>query len=77
MYKFKKLIYLKLLYKLINIIYIMENENSEAQNEYIKTLKPIELIALNIAKQNLETSFCLEKSIGFLNYLKNINDEKK
>jgi len=55
----------------------MENENSESQNEYIKTLKPIELIALNIAKQNLETSFCLEKSIGFLNYLKNINDEKK
>ena len=54
-----------------------ENENSESQNEYIKTLKPIELIALNIAKQNLETSFCLEKSIGFLNYLKNINDEKK
>jgi hypothetical protein len=77
LYKFKKLIYLKLLYKLINIIYIMENENSESQNEYIKTLKPIELIALNIAKQNLETSFCLEKSIGFLNYLKNINDEKK
>ncbi len=42
MYKFKKLIYLKLLYKLINIIYIMENENSESENEYIKTLKPIQ-----------------------------------
>ena len=49
----------------------MENENSESENEYIKTLKPIELIALNIDKQNLETSFCLEKSIGFLNYIKN------
>lgn len=55
----------------------MENENSEMQNKYIKSLKPIELIALNIAKENLETSFYLEKSIGFLEYVKKINDEKK
>lgn len=55
----------------------MENNNTQTQNEYIKSLSPIELIALNIAKENLETSFCLEKSIGFLNYLKSINDEKK
>jgi hypothetical protein len=55
----------------------IENKVELLKKEYLKTLKPIELIALNIAKKNLETSFSLEKSIGFLDYIKRINDENE
>tara|TARA_A100001015_G_C14417160_1_gene491513 strand:+ start:107 stop:310 length:204 start_codon:yes stop_codon:yes gene_type:complete len=55
----------------------IENKIELLKKEYLKTLKPIELIALNIAKKNLETSFSLEKSIGFLDYIKKINDENE
>tara|TARA_B100000768_G_C10965562_1_gene243548 strand:+ start:221 stop:400 length:180 start_codon:yes stop_codon:yes gene_type:complete len=38
--------------------------------KYINSLNPIEKEALNIAKEQLESSFCLEKSIGFLEFKK-------
>lgn len=42
----------------------------ELITKYINSLNPIEKEALNIAKEQLETSFCLEKSIGFLEFKK-------
>ena len=40
-------------------------------NEYIKSLNNIELKALEIAKEQLESSFDIVKSIGFLEFIKN------
>lgn len=52
----------------------MEDNNSskikELITEYINSLSTIEKEALNIAKEQLESSFCLEKSIGFLEFKK-------
>ena len=56
----------------------MEEEDKNKQSpiieelitKYINSLNPIEKEALNIAKEQLETSFCLEKSIGFLEFKK-------
>ncbi len=42
----------------------------EIITKYINSLNPIEKEALNIAKEQLESSFCLEKSIGFLEFKK-------
>jgi hypothetical protein len=52
----------------------MEEEKEILRENYINSLNSIERIALKIAEENLESSFCLEKSIGFLNYLKKINE---
>ena len=41
--------------------------------EYITQLKPQEKKVLKIAQEHLVTSFSLEKSIGFLNWLKTQN----
>mgnify|MGYP005662435799 CR=1 FL=1 len=38
--------------------------------EYIKTFDKLEKIALEIAKEDLGTSFNIEKSVGFINWLK-------
>ena len=38
---------------------------------YIANLSEIEKQVLEIARKNLESSFCIEKSIGFLEFLKN------
>jgi len=40
---------------------------------YIKQLNPQEKIAYEIAVKNLESSFDIEKSIGFINYMKTQN----
>ena len=37
--------------------------------EYLTTLTPEEMIAYNIAKEHLGSSFDIEKSIGFLDFL--------
>ena len=39
-------------------------------DKYLETLNDIEKIALQIAKEDLGTSFNIEKSIGFLNWIK-------
>ncbi len=40
-------------------------------NDYISSLSELELMALKIAREDLETSFNIRKSIGFNNWLKN------
>jgi hypothetical protein len=40
-------------------------------DEYISSLNEVELIALKIAEEDLDTSFNIRKSIGFNNWLKN------
>ena len=37
--------------------------------EYLTTLTPEEMIAYNIAKEHVGSSFDIEKSIGFLDFL--------
>ena len=39
-------------------------------NEYISTLSDLELQVLKIAEEDLETSFDIRKSIGFVSWLK-------
>ena len=49
-------------------------ENAEIQkliNIYISQLNDIEKKVLTIEKEHLETSFSIEKSIGFKQWLKN------
>ena len=56
----------------------MEKEDNKSPiikkliTKYINSLNTIEKEALNIAKDQLESSFCLEKSIGFLEFKKEI-----
>ena len=44
-------------------------KNNTLKN-YIESLNPLEYKALAISIRELETSFSLEKSIGFINYTK-------
>ena len=45
--------------------------------EYVAQLNSIEKIVLQIAKEHLETSFSIEKSIGFKEWLKKNQMETK
>jgi len=44
--------------------------SNELKKKYIKQLNPKEKCALKIAQEHLGSSFNLEKSIGFLNWIK-------
>ena len=44
--------------------------SQEIIDKYLETLDNKEKIALQIAKEDLGTSFNIEKSIGFLNWIK-------
>jgi len=48
----------------------MSGTSKTETDAYIAQLTPMELKVLNIAKTHLETSFSLEKSIGFLEWQK-------
>ena len=53
----------------------MENSsNNDLITNYIKSLNKMELKALEIAKEQLESSFDIEKSIGYLEFLK-VNED--
>jgi hypothetical protein len=52
----------------------MNPELEEKIKLYIDSLDEIEKKALNIAKTELESSFEIEKSIGFLEFIKKINN---
>ena len=52
----------------------MNQELEEKIKQYIASLDKMEKKALNIAKTQLESSFEIEKSIGFLEFLKKINN---
>tara|TARA_B100001057_G_C22703045_1_gene892580 strand:+ start:286 stop:453 length:168 start_codon:yes stop_codon:yes gene_type:complete len=50
----------------------MPHTKEEIENyikEYLTTLTPEEMIAYNIAKEHLGSSFDIEKSIGFIDFL--------
>ena len=47
----------------------LKNNN---QKKYIETLNPLEYKALAISIRELETSFSLEKSIGYISYIKSL-----
>ena len=47
----------------------MENDNSIA--EYIDSLNEIEKLAFDIAKRELKSSFIIEKTIGYIEFIKN------
>ena len=48
-----------------------ENEKSELIQKYINQLSEVDKIAMQIAKENLKTSFDIEKSLGYKDWLKN------
>ena len=52
----------------------IQSTNTQKENEkvslYIQQLTEQQKIVLNIAKEHLATSFCIEKSLGYLNWLK-------
>ena len=50
-----------------------DEKDEKDQEKYIESLSKQEKKALEIAKEQLESSFCLEKSIGYLNYLQKKN----
>jgi hypothetical protein len=49
-----------------------ELANKELVEKYIAQLSPSEKIVYVIAQKQLESSFSIEKSIGFLEYVKSI-----
>tara|TARA_B100000482_G_C12521093_1_gene264502 strand:- start:606 stop:794 length:189 start_codon:yes stop_codon:yes gene_type:complete len=51
-------------------------DNNELIEEYKKSLNELEQQALLIAEKNLESSFNIEKSIGFLEFLKKIENQR-
>ena len=44
--------------------------SQEIINEYIQSFNKFEMIAYNIAKEHLDSSFDIVKSIGFQNWIK-------
>jgi hypothetical protein len=44
--------------------------SQETIDKYLQSLNDIEKIAIKIAKEDLGSSFDIEKSIGFLNWIK-------
>ena len=56
---------------------IINNDNIESLiTNYIDSLTTIERLVLEMAKRHLESSFCIEKSIGFIEWMK-LNRERE
>ena len=53
-----------------NVSYDNTNPSIE---QYIQSLTPVELLILKLAQSHLESSFDIEKSIGYIEFLKNNN----
>ena len=53
------------------IIQELKSKNNNLKN-YIESLSALEYKALTISIRELETSFSLEKSIGYINYTKSL-----
>tara|TARA_R110002012_G_scaffold75019_1_gene189877 strand:- start:394 stop:591 length:198 start_codon:yes stop_codon:yes gene_type:complete len=45
-----------------------KEKETEEENEYISSLSPLEKKTLEIAQSHLESSFNLQKSIGFMKW---------
>jgi hypothetical protein len=52
----------------------LKSKNNNVKN-YIESLNHLEYKALAISIRELETSFSLEKSIGYINYTKELNHQ--
>tara|TARA_B110000495_G_C22992888_1_gene584942 strand:- start:1176 stop:1400 length:225 start_codon:yes stop_codon:yes gene_type:complete len=63
-------LYPKIDMKIIYYILLKMPYNKEIITEYINSLNEIQKLALKIAKEDLGSSFNIEKSIGFLNWIK-------
>mgnify|MGYP006085640383 FL=1 len=63
-------LYPKIDIKIYNYILLKMPSNKEIIIEYINSLNEIQKLALQIAKEDLGSSFNIEKSIGFLNWIK-------
>ena len=50
---------------------------SNTFKDYIESLDPLHYKALTISIRELESSFSLEKSIGYINYINSINQAQK
>ena len=50
-----------------------EKTRNELLELYIENMDPYERVAYEIAKKNLESSYDMEKSIGFLDFIKQNN----
>jgi hypothetical protein len=61
----------------MNIDKLTEEELRIIIEEYIESMTDMEKMVMEIARDHLESSFCLEKSVGFINWyrekLKNMN----
>ena len=56
---------------------IINNDDIESLiTNYINSLTTIERLVLEMAKRHLESSFCIEKSIGFIEWMK-LNRERE
>ena len=51
------------------MIFVQLDASKEWTKEYINTLTPEENIAYKIAKEHLGSSFDIEKSIGFIDFM--------
>lgn len=45
--------------------------------QYIKSLTPIELLILELAQSHLESSFDIEKSIGYIDFIKKSQQQQQ
>lgn len=64
-------LYPKIDIKIYNYILLKMPSNKEKIiTQYINSLNELQKIALKIAKEDLGSSFNIEKSIGFLNWIK-------
>jgi hypothetical protein len=55
-----------------DIIQNLKSKNNTLKT-YIETLSPLEYKALAISIRELETSFSLEKSVGYIDYVNSLN----
>jgi len=54
---------------------IIQNLKSKKNTikDYIESLNPLQYKALQISIRELESSFSLEKSVGYINYINSVN----
>jgi len=63
-------LYPKIDIKIYNYILLKMPSNKEIITQYENSLNELQKLALKIAKEDLGSSFNIEKSIGFLNWIK-------
>ena len=60
----------------MNTVIINNDDIESLITNYIDSLTTIERLVLEMAKRHLESSFCIEKSIGFIEWMK-LNRERE